>query len=337
MLPMTLNEKEKKLKDTVVLAHQISEKLNSEGIPVWLDLGSALGAARDGGVIKGDKDIDMAIWWKDWEKFQDILLNAPNFSRMFVFKAIKCHSGGEILCINTCPIIHEKEFNIEIWGVEEYNGIKSSMINYGSDFRSKLYYQKNLKKIKFEGLDFYVSKYVEKYLDYRYKDAGGKGKTWQTPVGQNDIESWENIPSRKGDKVVGCVIGVFDLFHVGHLRLLERSSEIFDKVVAAVHNDDTVLAYKNKVPVIPYEHRVEILKGCKFVDEVIEAPLRPQTVEWLDDNNLDYLVHAQDNPEFLKHHYSAIIEEHRLFLLEATLDYHTTDLIRTINNRKTKV
>jgi len=186
MVEMTEKEKEKKLKDTIVLAHQISEKLNSEGIPVWLEYGSALGATRDGGVIKGDKDIDMAIWWKDWEKLQDIFFNAPGFSNGFVFVFFNCNSGGQYCWINTNPVIHKGEFHIDIWGVEEYNGIKSSVINYGSAYRSKLYYQKNLKKIKFEGLDFYISKYVEKYLDYRYKDAGGKGKTWQTPVKQKD-------------------------------------------------------------------------------------------------------------------------------------------------------
>jgi hypothetical protein len=68
------------------------------------------------------------------------------------------------------------------------------------------------------------------------------------------------------------------------------------------------------------------------VDEVIEAPLRPQTIEFLNENNLDYLVHGKTEPKFLKEHYSEIINENRLFLLDETEDYHTTDLIERISS-----
>jgi cytidyltransferase-like protein len=202
----------------------------------------------------------------------------------------------------------------------------------------KLYHFENLKKIKFEGLDFHISKYAEQTLDFLYSGVDGTDNTWRKPVSY-DESNWDKNTSRdKDDKITGCVVGVFDLFHVGHLRLLERSREIFDKVVAAVHNDDTVLAYKNKVPTITYEHRVEMLKGCKFVDEVIEAPIPDHMegnqlpgVEFLNNNDLDYMVHSYAAQEFLDYHYASIIKEHRLFLLEATPDYHTTDLINTIN------
>ena len=187
-----------------------------------------------------------------------------------------------------------------------------------------------------------MSAYVEKYLDYRYKGAAGTDKTWRTPLNSVEMKKHSSmegaIPSYfREDKVTGCVIGVFDLFHIGHLRLLERSSKIFDKVVAAVHLDEVVQKYKDKTPVIPYEHRVEMMKGCKFVDDVIEAPSpdrmegnRLSGVEFLNNNDLDYMVHSYAEQEFLDYHYTSLIKEHRLFLLEETPDYHTDDLIKRI-------
>ena len=61
---------------------------------------------------------------------------------------------------------------------------------------------------------------------------------------------------------------------------------------------------------------LRIVRSCRFVDEVIEVPLRPQTIEFLNENNLDYLVHGKTEPKFLKEHYSEIINENRLFLIE---------------------
>ena len=38
-----------------------------------------------------------------------------------------------------------------------------------------------------------------------------------------------------------CVVnGVFDLFHVGHVRLLRRAKEVFKEVVVAIDSDELV-------------------------------------------------------------------------------------------------
>ena len=71
---------------------------------------------------------------------------------------------------------------------------------------------------------------------------------------------------------VGYTTGVFDLFHVGHLRLLQRAKSRCDRLIVGVSTDDLVESYKNKRPVIPFEERIEIVAALKCVDEVI-----PQT------------------------------------------------------------
>lgn len=73
-------------------------------------------------------------------------------------------------------------------------------------------------------------------------------------------------------EIVGYTTGVFDLFHVGHLRLLQRAKSRCDRLIVGVSTDDLVKSYKNKMPVIPYEERIEIVAALKCVDEVV-----PQT------------------------------------------------------------
>ena len=66
-----------------------------------------------------------------------------------------------------------------------------------------------------------------------------------------------------------CVVnGVFDLFHVGHVRLLKRAKEMFKEVVVAIDSDDFVMSTKRK-PIFPQEARVEILRSCRYVDDVV--------------------------------------------------------------------
>jgi len=62
--------------------------------------------------------------------------------------------------------------------------------------------------------------------------------------------------------------GTFDLFHVGHLRLLRRLAALGDKLIVACSTDEFNLG-KGKMTAIPYDHRVEILEGCRYIDQVI--------------------------------------------------------------------
>ena len=69
--------------------------------------------------------------------------------------------------------------------------------------------------------------------------------------------------------IVGYTTGVFDLFHIGHLRLLQKAKSSCDRLIVGVSTDELVDTYKNKKPIIPYEERVEIVSALKCVDEVV--------------------------------------------------------------------
>ncbi|KKN89701.1 hypothetical protein LCGC14_0235470 [marine sediment metagenome] len=72
--------------------------------------------------------------------------------------------------------------------------------------------------------------------------------------------------------IVGYTVGTFDLFHVGHLRLLEKADAMCDRLIVGVNRDEYIMDRKPK-PIIPLEQRIEILRSCWFVDEVVVPPL----------------------------------------------------------------
>lgn len=65
---------------------------------------------------------------------------------------------------------------------------------------------------------------------------------------------------------VGYTCGVFDLFHVGHLNLLERCKEMCDILIVGVCDDEYVTEIKKKQPVYKENQRVRILNALKVVD-----------------------------------------------------------------------
>jgi len=69
--------------------------------------------------------------------------------------------------------------------------------------------------------------------------------------------------------VIGYTTGVFDLFHIGHVNVLKNAKAMCDKLIVGVSTDELVQNSKNKIPVIPFIERCEIVASCKYVDVVI--------------------------------------------------------------------
>ena len=66
---------------------------------------------------------------------------------------------------------------------------------------------------------------------------------------------------------IGYTQGVYDMFHVGHLNLLNHAKEQCEYLIVGVNADHLVQQYKHKTPVICESERLEIVKNIKAVDE----------------------------------------------------------------------
>ncbi|WP_031571357.1 glycerol-3-phosphate cytidylyltransferase [Rheinheimera texasensis] len=87
--------------------------------------------------------------------------------------------------------------------------------------------------------------------------------------------------------------GTFDLFHIGHLNLLKRAKSLGDKLIVAVSTDE-FNAGKGKTTLMPFEHRVELLRSVRFVDEVIAETCWEQKITDVQRLGVDVFVIGDD-------------------------------------------
>ena len=63
--------------------------------------------------------------------------------------------------------------------------------------------------------------------------------------------------------------GTFDLFHIGHVKLLKRLRALGDRLIVGLSSDE-FNQQKGKTTVIPFHDRREILLACRYVDDVFQ-------------------------------------------------------------------
>ncbi len=109
--------------------------------------------------------------------------------------------------------------------------------------------------------------------------------------------------SIKKEKTI-ITYGTFDLFHIGHLKLLQRQKKLGTKLIVAVSTDE-FNTIKGKKTIIPYEQRAEIVENIKCVDLVIPENDWEQKVKDIKKYKVDLFTMGDDwegKFDFLKEH-----------------------------------
>jgi choline-phosphate cytidylyltransferase len=88
--------------------------------------------------------------------------------------------------------------------------------------------------------------------------------------------------------------GTFDVFHVGHLRVIERAAALGDRLVVGVSADALNLRKKGREPVFSQSERMEIVAALKKVDEVFVEESLELKRDYIEKYAADVLVMGDD-------------------------------------------
>lgn len=87
--------------------------------------------------------------------------------------------------------------------------------------------------------------------------------------------------------------GTFDLFHIGHVNMFKRLSELGDRLIVAVSTDE-FNEIKGKKSIFPYAQRAEIVRSNRYVDLVIPEQTWEQKLEDVKTYNVDIFAIGED-------------------------------------------
>lgn len=111
-------------------------------------------------------------------------------------------------------------------------------------------------------------------------------------AGLVDPVGYKTNPPPKDRAVRIYADGVFDLFHIGHMRALQQAKMAFDRVHLIVGVTGNKETHKRKgLTVLSAIERAESVRHCKWVDEVIEDCPWVVTAEFLLQHHIDYVAH----------------------------------------------
>ena len=199
----------------------------------------------------------------------------------------------------------------------------------------KKYFIQELDELDVCGYSFPVPRYLETFLAHRY------GTQWRDPMTKQEHDKYidsglEGKHFITEGNITVFVDGVWDLFHQGHLELLKRAHDRYDRVVVGIASDDLVRSYKRD-PIIPYDDRVKMLEACKYIDDIYHnAPCLNITEKTLDECGADYALHSVNDSNNWKtelresaKYDQSLIDSGRAHFTSYT-SYHTSDIIDKI-------
>ncbi|WP_237457583.1 adenylyltransferase/cytidyltransferase family protein [Pseudomaricurvus sp. HS19] len=127
-------------------------------------------------------------------------------------------------------------------------------------------------------------------------------------------------------KKIVITFGTFDVFHLGHLRILSRARSMGDCLWVGVSSDALNMAKKGRAPIYSEEERLEILAGLKCVDGVFLEESLELKADYIKRYEANILVMGDDwKGKF--DHYSDLCE---VVYLSRTPSISTTEVIERI-------
>ncbi|KAK4958364.1 choline-phosphate cytidylyltransferase [Elasticomyces elasticus] len=126
-------------------------------------------------------------------------------------------------------------------------------------------------------------------------EAGTMRMAPPPPAGSIDPKGYKTNPPPQGRSVRVYADGVFDMFHLGHMRVLQQAKTAFPDTYLIVGVTGEAETHKRKgLTVMSAKERAESLRHCRWVDEVIEDCPWILNMDFLEKNNIDYVAHDDE-------------------------------------------
>ncbi len=124
------------------------------------------------------------------------------------------------------------------------------------------------------------------------------------------------------------LINSFDMVHFGHANACRQAKALGDYLIVGVHSDSEIAKHKGP-PVYNEQERYKMVKGIKWVDEVVENAPYVTTLETLDQYDCDFCAHGDDITLTAEgvDTYHIVKENNRYKEVKRTQGVSTTDLV----------
>ena len=127
--------------------------------------------------------------------------------------------------------------------------------------------------------------------DFDVASAAPESALRQFPTTSRKIVQFSNNCTPKPDDKVVYVDGAFDLFHIGHMRVLERARKFGTYLIVGIHEDAVVNKEKGlNYPIMNLNERVLGVLSCRHVDEVVMGVPYAVTNEIIDGLGVSVVV-----------------------------------------------
>ncbi len=123
--------------------------------------------------------------------------------------------------------------------------------------------------------------------------------------------------------------GTFDVFHVGHVNILQRAASYGDQLIVGVSTDKLNFSKKGRYPVYNENDRIKIINGLRYVNFCFKEESLELKREYIIKYNADILIMG-DDWEGKFDHLKDICE---VIYLSRTPSISTTQLIEVISSR----
>lgn len=88
--------------------------------------------------------------------------------------------------------------------------------------------------------------------------------------------------------------GTFDVFHVGHLSILERAASYGDELIVGVSTDQLNFHKKGRYPVYKESERLNIIRGLRCVKEAFFEESLEAKADYIREHRASVLVMGDD-------------------------------------------